>query len=303
LGCSVTLASFRDPAGSVFSIESRVFRSVSESSFEVLQEFLNSHAGRTLVRSERLIGMREVSWREMAELAIPGKHFEQANEPARVIEHERVWFPSYPYEWPNQMLFAAGELTIELAEAALTECFGLKDATPYNVLFQGPRPIFVDVLSFEKRDPHDPTWLPYAQFLRMFVFPLLVSKHFTMTPDQVFLGRAGGLEPEEVYAYSSWSKRLRSPLLTEASIPTWLHKRANRKASKLYAPTRVSDPEQAKFILGAQLRRLRKALHKANAITTRQSIWSEYMKTLSYSDEQFRLKADAVDRWLANFRP
>ena len=47
------------------------------------------------------------------------------------------------------MLHAAGALTLELAQGALEEGFGLKDATPYNVLFRGSRPVFVDVLSFE----------------------------------------------------------------------------------------------------------------------------------------------------------
>jgi hypothetical protein len=31
---------------------------------------------------------------------------------------------------------------------SLREGFGLKDATPYNVLFRGAQPVFVDLLSF-----------------------------------------------------------------------------------------------------------------------------------------------------------
>jgi hypothetical protein len=53
----------------------------------------------------------------------------------------------------------------------------LKDATPYNMPFRGPRPVFVDWLSFERRDRRDPTWPPYAQFVRTFVLPLLINKH------------------------------------------------------------------------------------------------------------------------------
>ena len=60
-----------------------------------------------------------------------------ASREAGVWEHERIPFPSFPYEWPPEMLEAAGSLTLDLAEAALEEGFGLKDATPYNVLFRG----------------------------------------------------------------------------------------------------------------------------------------------------------------------
>ena len=34
---------------------------------------------------------------------------------ATLVEHERIPFPSYPYEWPAEMLHAAGVLTLNLA--------------------------------------------------------------------------------------------------------------------------------------------------------------------------------------------
>jgi 2-polyprenyl-3-methyl-5-hydroxy-6-metoxy-1,4-benzoquinol methylase len=201
------------------------------------------------------------------------------------------------------MLEAAGDLTMELAETALSESFGLKDATPYNVLFEGPRPVFVDVLSFEKRDPRDPTWLPYAQFLRMFVFPLLAEREFGMGADQVFLSRAAGLEPDELYTHCSWMKRLRPPILTEVSIATWLNRRANGTNGKIYAPKRLADSEKATFILRGQFRRLRKLLRKAGAAKQKNSTWSGYMSSLSYKDEEFGRKADLIGQWLSLHKP
>ena len=63
---------------------------------------------------------------------------------------------------------AAAELTLKLGEEAIGEGWVLKDATPLNVLFQGPRPIFVDILSFERRDPRASVWLAYGQYVRTF---------------------------------------------------------------------------------------------------------------------------------------
>lgn len=294
---AVTLVSFRDPAGSIFSSGSRVFRTVSDSGFPVLKEFLNSETGQSWVGSGRVVRSREVSPDQVPAVS------EAAFSGAHLLEHDRIWFPSYAYEWPREMLFAAGDLTIELAEAVLAESFSLKDATPYNVLFEGPRPVFVDVLSFERRNPRDPTWLPYAQFLRMFVFPLLMGKEFGMAGDQIFVTRAAGLEPADVYAHCSWMKRLRPPILTEVSIPTWLNKRANQDGSKLYAPKRLADPEKAKFILVAQLRRLRKLLRRASALGPGDSVWSGYMNTLSYTGPEFEQKVDLVQSWLSDLGP
>lgn len=302
---AVALASFRDPAGSLFTCGSRIFRNVSEDGFSILTKFLASPTGEALVTSGRLVGTRQVSTDQIQSLAnLHAASAVGSNTLAgHLVEHDRLWFPSYPYEWPDEMLLAAGELTIDVAEAATSDAFGLKDATPYNVLFQGPTPVFVDVLSFEKRDPCDPTWLPYAQFLRMFVFPLLMSREFGMRADQVFVSSAAGLEPDDVYAHFSLLKRLRPPILTEVSIPTWLSKRAKNKPGDLYVPKRLADPEKAQFILKSQLRRLRKLLRRASAAQNRPSTWSNYMKTLSYTGEEFQQKAGTVQQWLAELKP
>ena len=79
-----------------------------------------------------------------------------SGEVGAVVRHERLAFPSYPYEWPAEMLHASGLLTLDLALAAFDEGLGLKDATPWNVLFRGPTPVFVDWLSVERRDAARP---------------------------------------------------------------------------------------------------------------------------------------------------
>ena len=40
-----------------------------------------------------------------------------------LFEHEKIPFPSFPHEWPPEMLWAAGKLTLEIARAALAEGF------------------------------------------------------------------------------------------------------------------------------------------------------------------------------------
>ncbi|MGH9582209.1 MAG: SAM-dependent methyltransferase, partial [Bryobacteraceae bacterium] len=163
------MASFRDPAGSVACVGSQIFRCVSGPAFGTLEEFLASTPAQSFAASGKLVSTSTGVAEGDGLRAVRACRALEFGPDVQIVEHERVWFPSYPYEWPPEMLFAAGELTLEIAQASLKHEFGLKDATPYNVLFRGPKPVFVDVLSFEKRDPGDPAWLPYAQFVRTFV--------------------------------------------------------------------------------------------------------------------------------------
>src|SRR3546814_16139252 len=61
-----------------------------------------------------------------------------------VVEHPKIAFVSYPYEWSFSLLKAAALLHLDLHLAALEHGMTLSDASAYNVQFLGPRPLFVE---------------------------------------------------------------------------------------------------------------------------------------------------------------
>ncbi len=201
------------------------------------------------------------------------------------------------------MLHAAAGLTLDLAEALPNDALGLKDATPYNVLFRGPDPVFIDVLRFERRDPHDPTWLPYAQFVRTFLLPLLANRAYGLGLDQILKTRRDGLEPEEVYRWTGPMQRFKSPYFGLVSMPTWLG--AKRKNdTTIYKKNVVEDTEKARFILGTVLKGLRRTLRKLEPAAGAQSVWSDYMTSNNnYSADQFDAKQQFVKETLEQNRP
>ncbi|HEU0011923.1 MAG TPA: SAM-dependent methyltransferase, partial [Verrucomicrobiae bacterium] len=168
-------ASFRDPGGFCFALGERILRVVSPDSLAQIDGFLTSALAQKALESRFLVSTRRLADTELQPLRADGTFRTVVGQRAvgAVFEHETIPFPSYAYEWPPEMLASAGELTLDLAESALAEGFGLKDATPHNVLFRGPQPVFIDVLSFEKRVPDDPVWMADAQFQRTFLLPLL----------------------------------------------------------------------------------------------------------------------------------
>lgn len=300
-------SSFRDPGGVVFRWDARVFRVVNALGEDDLAAFLGTPSCNQAVERGQIVGTRLLSDEETRSLLsnLEIRSVFDSISGRILLEHQRIEFPSFPYEWVPEMLHAAGELTLDLAQSMLSGGIGLKDGTPYNVLFRGPEPVFIDVLSFERRRPGDPTWLPYAQFVRTFLLPLLVQKYFGLGLDQVLTTRRDGIEPEEVYRFAGPVQRLKPPFLSLVSIPTWLA--GSRKLDPddpIYRKKTLDDPAKAEYILQTLLRGLRRSLAKVAPRTGRTSTWSDYMvSNLNYSADHFAAKQSFVSEVLAEFAP
>ncbi len=280
--------SFRDPSGFVFRAEQRVLRAVEPSAFDILQQFLESVPGRQALDAGQVVS----TW-----FPEPGEFASELPDYYRMAEHEPVPFASFPAEWPPEMLAAAGYLTLDLAAQLLPHGWRLKDATPYNVLFRGPSPVFVDVLSFERGDPHDALWPAYAQFVRTFLLPLLSRRSLA----EIWLSARDGLEPEQVYPSLSWKRRLTSPGLTLVSLPRWFSSRAESDTT-LYRP-RPTDPARASFTLASMFRTLRRQLDRVSS-PRGDSHWSKYLDTQThYTPQQFAAKESFVSSVFREFFP
>jgi SAM-dependent methyltransferase len=202
------------------------------------------------------------------------------------------------------MLEAAGHLTLELARECLKADLGLKDATPLNVLFRGTEPVFIDVLSFERRDPGDPTWLPYAQFVRTFLLPMMANQRFGLPVGQVLLNHRDGLEPEQVYRWLGPLDRIRPSFITNVSMPVWLGSRHKQDDTTIYRKQTLGNPEKARFIVDSLLGRLHRALKAAAPKPAQRSVWSNYMSgNNNYSQQQFEAKQVFVEQALKELAP
>jgi SAM-dependent methyltransferase len=290
-------ASFRDPGGKLYRFPERILRAVEPSHVDQLNQFLDTRTAQEATARGQLVRSTRVPARDLLELkrdlALP-----ESDAGSTWLEHERIPFPSFPYEWPAEMLHAAGSLTLDLAEAALEEGFGLKDATPYNVLFRGAQGVFVDVLSFERRDPLDSTWLAYGQFVRTFLLPLAAQRYFGLPLDHVLSGQRDGIQPETLYAWASWRRRLTPPLLGLVSIPKWMAGRG-RETTVSYRPKLLGSREQARFVLGGLLRSCRRQLKALAPKEHTESTWSGYLDHKSlYTPAQLEQKERFVSQAL-----
>ncbi len=292
-------ATFRDPAGSLHFEDGLVLRRVAACARAEALDLLATPFCQAMQQRGDLIH---------AEVDDSGRQL--------CLRHPMVPIPTYPWEWTPSQWLAAADLTLTLCEESLAAGWILKDATPLNILFIGPRPIFVDILSFERRDPvsHDPArhaarssiWLAYGQYIRTFLLPLLMDR-LLHWPLSLSLFRRDGYEPAECFAALPWRSRLSPAAFWPIALPTLLDRRKPSAAPQSQnAPQKRSpalDPEAATHILLRTLRGLRRRTRRA-APRFAASDWSNYQQTLThYTPSQGQQKLDWVRRVLQSTQP
>jgi SAM-dependent methyltransferase len=294
-------ATFRDPAGSLSFQDGLVIRRISAAARGDVLDLLDSSFCRTLQQRGDLID---------ATIDTSGEEL--------LLHHPRIPVPTYPWEWTPSQWLAAAELTLDLCDEGLSAGWILKDATPLNILFQGGRPIFVDILSFERRDPHSSIWLAYGQYVRTFLLPLLMNRMLAW-PLSLSLFKRDGYEPADCYAALGWGERLSRAAFWSITLPAVLDRRQeNRKsrrkdrrkevrepseAGSRTHPRRVADPEVTSSVLRRTWNDLRWRTRRAMPEGA-PSDWSEYQGTLThYTPEQSRKKLDWVRSAITTAQP
>ncbi len=273
--------SFRDPGNRVFDAPDAVYRALSA---EAAAEW-RAVAATPLARDPRLAATEEV---------------EPAPEGwAAMLRHERVPFVSYPYEWPFSLLKRAALLQLDLLVDALGEGLILKDATPYNVQWDGARPVFIDVGSFERyRD--GTAWEGYRQFCQLHLYPLFLAA-WKDTPFQPWLrGRLDGIEPAQMRNLLSFRDRFRRGATTHVFLHARLERRYAHRAKEV--KSELAKAGFRKELVVANARKLRRLVEGLDW-TGSSAAWGDYAQTCTYDDADAARKAEFVRAAVASVAP
>lgn len=211
---------------------------------------------------------------------------------AATLRHRRLGTVNYPYEWSTTMLRDAALLQLEVTRRALLEGFISKDATSFNVVFEGSRPVFIDVGSFERLRGGEP-WAGYRQFCELFLNPLVLQS-VVGVPFQPWLrGAPDGIAPSELAPLLRGRHRLNRRLMVHVG----LHARAEQRYADSDAERDVrGDLRRAGFgpkVLLAQLDNLERtvgSLENGDSSST----WSDYSDRAHYDDADLGTKETVV---------
>ena len=141
---------------------------------------------------------------QIVDAALLGEHAADAHY---VLEHPRLPFVSYPYEWSFSALKAAALLHLDIQQAALKKGVTMTDATAYNIQFIGPRPVFIDSLSF-RRYQEGEYWAGHRQFCEQFINPLLLRSFNGIPHNAWYRGELEGISAENLSRLLPWRSRL-----------------------------------------------------------------------------------------------
>ena len=277
--------SFRDPGGFIFRKDGKVFRAIGQHSLEDWNCFSASPLFQDLQKDHLLIPTHAVA------ADVRSTFPEQlVDSGITVVEHERVPFVSYPYEWPFGMLQEAALLHLDILERCLSHDLILKDSSAFNVQYIGARPVFIDVLSFARLNLGEP-WIGYNQFCKMFLFPLMLQA-YKQVPFQSWLrSELEGLDPATFSQLFGTLDLLRPGVFTHVYLQALMQKRL--AAAHTSVRNKIKAAGLPKSSIVNNLRGLRRVIRKLK-VKASDSTWAAYTQTHSYSDTGMRQKEDFV---------
>lgn len=153
--------SYADPNGRVFHWDGGIYRAISHKMVPTYRDLLQHR------RLSRLfeIGLIET---EIAPLEMEGYGL--------VLKHRKIPFVSYGFEWCGAMLRDAASLVLDLNMELAPLGLELHDVHPWNVLFDGYRPIYIDFSSIAPIHSYS-DWFPDSEFIKCFFNPLYLIAH------------------------------------------------------------------------------------------------------------------------------
>ncbi len=133
-----------DKHGRVFYWNSEVYRAIPKDKADLYRNLLGKKEFNDLMN----IGLIKTS---IAEIKLEGYEL--------ILKHDKIPFTTYVTEWSGSMLKEAAHLTIAMNIALLDFNLQLKDAHPWNVLFDGCSAVYIDFSSIVTKRPIK-KWFP-----------------------------------------------------------------------------------------------------------------------------------------------
>lgn len=272
--------SFRDPTARVFYEDGRVFRGLDESAAAIDRK----------AREAGLIDKLEtdglfVESQPTDEVAPP-----EGLPAATVIESRRIGTINYPSEWSFAMLQDAALATLDANLIALDRGFILKDASAFNVVFEGARPIIIDVTSLDEFGEKG-IWTAYGQFCDHFLAPLLLEAHAGVAFQRYLSGQTEGIPIVDLNRLLRGRAGIHKGILSHVRLRSRLETRAARmNTDRRRAVGRMELPRSA--VIGT-IRKMRGLV--ADLESTASSTWAAYEEATPYEQQQAAAKVDFVD--------
>jgi ribosomal protein L11 methylase PrmA len=215
-----------------------------------------------------------------------------------VVEHPRLAFISYPYEWCFHALKDAALLHLNVHLHCLDRGITLSDASAYNIQFQGSSPVFIDTLSFRPYREGE-IWVGHRQFCDQFVNPLLLRALLGIPHNAWYRGSLEGIPVQHIANALPFRKKLSWNALKHVVLQAAFE----RLSTKKRAPAAVKEIRLPRASYRALLTGLRDWLETLEPPKGEETVWRRYAEDNSYRNEDAQKKGWFIGEFAAATRP
>jgi ribosomal protein L11 methylase PrmA len=282
--------SFRDPRGQIYVNDNRVFRTVTQKGIDEYSRVKTTGLLEKLVANNQVVALEEID---------KNAHGFGQSEVALLLEHPRLPFVSYPYEWGFQQLKSAALLQLDIYLEALRHDVTLSDATAYNIQFVGAQPIFIDHLAFRPyRDGE--FWLAHRQFCEQFLNPLLLRAKLGIAHNAWYRGTLEGISTNDLNGLVPFRKKLSWNMFSQVVLQAHFQKATLEKSARKAVSTNKKLPKLSfeRLLIG-----MRSWIETLQPLDSGNTVWGDYADDNSYSENAAMHKRRFIEAFAAEVKP
>ncbi|ADU64133.1 MAG: class I SAM-dependent methyltransferase [Pseudodesulfovibrio sp.] len=277
-------SSYVDPHGFVFSHEGNIYRAIKDASGDFYAKLFSDGTIERFMDN----GLVASSLSEVV-LELPDVAF--------IIQHERIEPETYCVEWCPAMLLDAARLTVSMLKTAFSVNATLQDAYPWNILFNGATPVFLDLTSIAPRKP-GLVWPALEQFHAFFLRPLALATQGKGNVARDFLyNNIGGISFESFWNNTSTGYKASHP---GQALGFFISSRVKNRQSlqRKLKHRALSERPIPEALFSRFCRGLEKRLD-AFDFSTKEDIWSQYYREIDPlfdTGKKLSLVGEVLDR-------
>ena len=282
--------SFRDPAGKIFYKNGKVYRKLSETGAKRFDYLKKDNLLEELIKKEFIVKTSETN----------GRQIDDKLKGEKILEHEKIDFISYPFEWTFNQLKDAALFHLDFQIYLLNKNAKLIDASAYNIQFKDNKPIFIDVLSIDEYKDGE-FWYAHKQFCENFFNPLLLSSRKGVSFNNWFRGNLEGIQTSDLNSLLNFFDFTSPSVFINVFMMNKLDERSKINPKKASDKVKFSKKFSKKSFINllSQMRNFISKLKSKKKI----SDWDTYEENNTYQVQEEEDKLSVIKNFVDKHNP
>lgn len=278
--------SYKDPSGFIKIEKERVLRFITNLGKDDYDLLKKNKTVKELIKKKKLISFKEIK-----------KNNSSNKKIYKVIEHPKLDFITYPYEWPFDQLKDAAIFFLDLYVLLVKNKINLKDSSAYNIQFENNKPVLIDILSLTKYKK-DSFWHGFNQFQNEFLNPLLLKSIKNIDYNKIYYSNIEGIETNFLDNIIPFYKNLNINFLLSVKLKKFLFSK-NINYEDERSKIKYLDNKKLENIINYNLSYIKSLKLKKNPVKH----WLKYPELDHYSKKDEIKKKNIVKKYVNKSKP